>query len=123
MHGYGRYIYMYILLWNQYMTDNCVFVITSQITSMVPKITGLQEALPKSIGLLPFDGGIAGKGLLYCYLLWSVSSSLSYLCRPLPMRRSWHVDVLTKALTQAKHYYVIVCTNGPTVNFAYMPAL
>lgn len=51
------------------MTDNCVFVITSQMTSMVPKITGLQEALPKSIGLLPFDGGIAGKGLLYCYLL------------------------------------------------------
>lgn len=32
-----------------------------QITSIVPKIAGLQEALPKSIGLLPFDGGVAGE--------------------------------------------------------------
>lgn len=32
-----------------------------QITSVAPKIAGLQEVLPKSIGLLPFDGGIAGK--------------------------------------------------------------
>jgi len=31
-----------------------------QITGMVPKITALQEALPKSIGLLSFDGGLAG---------------------------------------------------------------
>lgn len=30
---------------------------------MVPKVTGLQEALPKSIGLLSFDGGIAGNML------------------------------------------------------------
>lgn len=35
-----------------------------QITVLEPMITGLQEALPKSIGLLPFDGGAAGK-------LWS----------------------------------------------------
>jgi hypothetical protein len=28
---------------------------------MVPKISGLQEALPKAIGLLPFDGGVAGE--------------------------------------------------------------
>uniref|UniRef100_A0A0E0CV47 CYRIA/CYRIB Rac1 binding domain-containing protein n=1 Tax=Oryza meridionalis TaxID=40149 RepID=A0A0E0CV47_9ORYZ len=34
--------------------------ISSKITAMVPKITALQEALPKSIGLLSFDGGIAG---------------------------------------------------------------
>ena len=27
-------------------------------------ITGLQEALPKSIGLLPFDGGVTG--IFYC---------------------------------------------------------
>jgi cytoplasmic FMR1 interacting protein len=31
---------------------------------MVPKITALQEALPKSIGLLSFDGGIAGNILV-----------------------------------------------------------
>jgi hypothetical protein len=31
---------------------------------MVPKITALQEALPKSIGLLSFDGGIAGNKLV-----------------------------------------------------------
>lgn len=31
-----------------------------QITTVEPMITGLQEALPKSIGLLPFDGGISG---------------------------------------------------------------
>lgn len=34
-----------------------------QITGMVPKISALQEALPKSIGLLSFDGGIAGNML------------------------------------------------------------
>jgi hypothetical protein len=27
---------------------------------LLPKINALQEALPKSIGLLSFDGGIAG---------------------------------------------------------------
>lgn len=32
-----------------------------QITTLEPIITGLQEAMPKSIGLLPFDGGVAGK--------------------------------------------------------------
>lgn len=35
-----------------------------QITAIVPKVNGLQEALPKSIGLLPFDGGISGMLLL-----------------------------------------------------------
>ena len=35
-----------------------------QITGMVPKITALQEALPKSIGLLSFDG-IAGNVSLW----------------------------------------------------------
>jgi hypothetical protein len=30
---------------------------------LVPKINALQEALPKSIGLLSFDGGIAGNML------------------------------------------------------------
>ena len=34
-----------------------------QITGLVPKINALQEALPKSIGLLSFDGGIAGNML------------------------------------------------------------
>lgn len=32
---------------------------------MVPKITALQEALPKSIGLLSFDVGIAGKHFVF----------------------------------------------------------
>lgn len=31
-----------------------------QLTTFEPMITGLQEALPKSIGLLPFDGGVTG---------------------------------------------------------------
>ena len=31
-----------------------------QITTLEPMIIGLQEALPKSIGLLPFDGGVTG---------------------------------------------------------------
>jgi cytoplasmic FMR1 interacting protein len=31
-----------------------------QIATLEPMITGLQEALPKSIGLLPFDGGVTG---------------------------------------------------------------
>ncbi|KAG5575496.1 hypothetical protein H5410_055630, partial [Solanum commersonii] len=34
--------------------------ISNKITTVEPMITGLQEALPKSIGLLPFDGGISG---------------------------------------------------------------
>ncbi|KAJ4753442.1 Cytoplasmic FMR1-interacting protein [Rhynchospora pubera] len=33
---------------------------STKITSMVPKVAGLQEALPKAVGLLPFDGGVAG---------------------------------------------------------------
>ncbi|KAI3819039.1 hypothetical protein L1987_12861 [Smallanthus sonchifolius] len=34
--------------------------ISTKITTLEPMITGLQEALPKSIGLLPFDGGVTG---------------------------------------------------------------
>ncbi|CAI9786642.1 unnamed protein product [Fraxinus pennsylvanica] len=34
--------------------------ISNKITTLEPMIAGLQEALPKSIGLLPFDGGMAG---------------------------------------------------------------
>ncbi|KAL3504109.1 hypothetical protein ACH5RR_033950 [Cinchona calisaya] len=33
---------------------------SNKITSLEPMVTGLQEALPKSIGLLPFDGGVTG---------------------------------------------------------------
>ncbi|KAG6737105.1 hypothetical protein POTOM_059900 [Populus tomentosa] len=32
--------------------------ITNKVTTLEPMITGLQAALPKSIGLLPFDGGV-----------------------------------------------------------------
>lgn len=38
------------------MFHACMF----QIATVEPMITGLQEALPKSIGLLPFDGGVTG---------------------------------------------------------------
>ncbi|KAI4369469.1 hypothetical protein MLD38_017906 [Melastoma candidum] len=34
--------------------------ISNKITMLEPMISGLQEALPKSIGLLPFDGGVTG---------------------------------------------------------------
>ncbi|XP_039043565.1 protein PIR [Hibiscus syriacus] len=34
--------------------------ISNKIATLEPMITGLQEALPKSIGLLPFDGGVTG---------------------------------------------------------------
>ncbi|KAJ6951661.1 protein PIR [Populus alba x Populus x berolinensis] len=34
--------------------------ITNKVTTLEPMITGLQAALPKSIGLLPFDGGVTG---------------------------------------------------------------
>ncbi|KAL6525143.1 hypothetical protein OROMI_030736 [Orobanche minor] len=34
--------------------------VSNKITTLEPMITGLQEALPKSIGLLPFDGGVSG---------------------------------------------------------------
>ncbi|KAG5549651.1 hypothetical protein RHGRI_014828 [Rhododendron griersonianum] len=34
--------------------------ISNKITTLEPLITGLQDALPKSIGLLPFDGGVTG---------------------------------------------------------------
>ncbi|KAI8556103.1 hypothetical protein RHMOL_Rhmol05G0226000 [Rhododendron molle] len=34
--------------------------VSNKITTLEPLITGLQDALPKSIGLLPFDGGVTG---------------------------------------------------------------
>ncbi|GMP26583.1 hypothetical protein CsSME_00002962 [Camellia sinensis var. sinensis] len=34
--------------------------VSNKITTLEPMITGLQDALPKSIGLLPFDGGVTG---------------------------------------------------------------
>ncbi|XP_058101351.1 protein PIR [Magnolia sinica] len=51
--------------------------ISSKITSLEPKITGLQEALPKSIGLLPFDGGVAGcQKFVQEHLNWGSKSEL-----------------------------------------------
>ncbi|KAL6902344.1 hypothetical protein ACP4OV_005220 [Aristida adscensionis] len=51
--------------------------ISSKITSMVPKITALQEALPKSIGLLSFDGGIAGcQKIIHEILTWEAKSEV-----------------------------------------------
>ncbi|GLT59708.1 hypothetical protein SLA2020_325130 [Shorea laevis] len=34
--------------------------VSNKIATLEPMITGLQEALPKSMGLLPFDGGVSG---------------------------------------------------------------
>ncbi|GKV07514.1 hypothetical protein SLEP1_g19277 [Rubroshorea leprosula] len=34
--------------------------VSNKIATLEPMITGLQEALPKSVGLLPFDGGVSG---------------------------------------------------------------
>lgn len=34
--------------------------LSNKITALEPMVTGLQEALPKSIGLLSFDGGVTG---------------------------------------------------------------
>ncbi|XP_008809659.1 protein PIR [Phoenix dactylifera] len=51
--------------------------ISSKITAIVPQITGLQEALPKSIGLLPFDAGVAGcQKIIHEQLTWGAKSDL-----------------------------------------------
>ncbi|XVF30955.1 hypothetical protein REPUB_Repub16aG0103700 [Reevesia pubescens] len=51
--------------------------ITNKIATLEPMITGLQEALPKSIGLLPFDGGVTGcMRLVKEQLSWGTKSEL-----------------------------------------------
>ncbi|KAK9291789.1 hypothetical protein L1049_019739 [Liquidambar formosana] len=51
--------------------------ISNKITTIEPMITGLQEALPKSIGLLPFDGGVTGcTRLVKEHLNWGSKSQL-----------------------------------------------
>ncbi|KAL5835221.1 hypothetical protein ACOSQ4_014718 [Xanthoceras sorbifolium] len=51
--------------------------ISNKITTIEPMITGLQEALPKSIGLLPFDSGVAGcMRLVKEHLNWGAKSEL-----------------------------------------------
>ncbi|KAK3027143.1 hypothetical protein RJ639_041244 [Escallonia herrerae] len=51
--------------------------ISNKITTLEPMITGLQEALPKSIGLLPFDGGVIGcTRLVKEHLKWHSKSEL-----------------------------------------------
>ncbi|XP_015882048.1 protein PIR [Ziziphus jujuba] len=51
--------------------------ISNKITTLEPMITGLQEALPKSIGLLPFDGGVTGcMRLVKEHLNWGAKSEL-----------------------------------------------
>ncbi|KAB2005531.1 hypothetical protein ERO13_D11G253675v2 [Gossypium hirsutum] len=48
-----------------------------QIATLEPMITGLQEALPKSIGLLPFDRGVTGcMRLVKVQLSWGRKSEL-----------------------------------------------
>ncbi|CAM0148045.1 unnamed protein product [Urochloa decumbens] len=54
--------------------------ISSKITGMVPKVTALQEACPKSIGLLSFDGGIAGcQKIIHEILTWKFFMTLRKL--------------------------------------------
>ncbi|XVF06486.1 hypothetical protein REPUB_Repub06bG0052400 [Reevesia pubescens] len=51
--------------------------ISNKIATLEPMITGLQEALPKSIGLLPFDGGVTGcMRLVKEQLSWGKKSEL-----------------------------------------------
>lgn len=51
--------------------------ISSKITGLLPKINALQEALPKSIGLLSFDGGIAGcQKIVHEILTWEAKSEV-----------------------------------------------
>ncbi|TYG37279.1 hypothetical protein ES288_D13G128900v1 [Gossypium darwinii] len=51
--------------------------ISNKIATLEPMITGLQETLPKSIGLLPFDGGVTGcMRLVKEQLSWGTKSEL-----------------------------------------------
>lgn len=51
--------------------------ISTKIATLEPIISGLREALPKSIGLLPFDGGVTGcKRLVKEHLNWKSKSEL-----------------------------------------------
>lgn len=51
--------------------------ISNKISTIEPMIMGLQEALPKSIGLLPFDGGVTGcMRLIKEQLNWGKKSEL-----------------------------------------------
>ncbi|XP_074559467.1 protein PIR [Curcuma longa] len=51
--------------------------ISSKITAIAPRIAGLQEALPKSINLLSFDGGVAGcQKFIHEQLTWGARSEL-----------------------------------------------
>ncbi|KAH7690906.1 cytoplasmic FMR1 interacting protein [Dioscorea alata] len=51
--------------------------ISNKITTIAPRISGLQEALPKAIGLLPFDGGVAGcHRSIHEQLTWGMKTEL-----------------------------------------------
>lgn len=51
--------------------------ISNKITMIEPMITGLQESLPKTIGLLPFDGGVtACVRLVKEHLNWGTKAEL-----------------------------------------------
>ncbi|KAK7839487.1 protein pir, partial [Quercus suber] len=51
--------------------------ISNKVATLEPMITGLQEALPKSIGLLPFDGGVTGcMRLVKEHLNWGKKTEL-----------------------------------------------
>ncbi|KAL0907570.1 hypothetical protein M5K25_021987 [Dendrobium thyrsiflorum] len=51
--------------------------IAVKVNVLIPKIYGLQDALPKSIGLLPFDGGVAGsQKIIHELLTWGTKSEL-----------------------------------------------
>lgn len=51
--------------------------ISDKIDALVPKITALQESLPKSVSLLPYDGGITGcQKFIHEQLTWGSKSEL-----------------------------------------------
>ncbi|XVE62686.1 hypothetical protein DITRI_Ditri06bG0139500 [Diplodiscus trichospermus] len=51
--------------------------VSNKVAAVEPMVTGLQEALPKSIGLLPFDGGVtACMRLVKEQLSWGTKSEL-----------------------------------------------
>ncbi|KAL6988945.1 hypothetical protein U1Q18_014695 [Sarracenia purpurea var. burkii] len=51
--------------------------LSNKISTLEPMITGLQDALPKSIGLFPFDGGVTGcLRLVKEHLNWGSKSEL-----------------------------------------------
>ena len=55
-----RFEWFYLKLYGWTLRLSLIFHDVFQVTTLEPMITGLQAALPKSFGLVPFDGGVTG---------------------------------------------------------------